>query len=360
MAPSTARPMISTPVIASCLGQQRDAPRARFALRSLAGGEQPPLLRPAVKPAEAHSREDDHEIDRRYEHGEPPSLPARRTDPSVTSVVMPEATVPALRSASGPRTNSGAGQTMHPARPVRQKNEAQPTRAPGHPVTGRRPLAGSARLADRDGRPTASAQVEFERRGDTVHRLDRDPPDQAALDSRDDGLAHPSQASHVRLTQPLVVSNGHDDPSDTYAIHRHTMIAHAHPRLIGRSDAGRPGDAGDGGGPATGATQPPGEPGDPAWRRISRGAGPRTTMVRCTRSAVSPGGRSTWRSRRRVPDADVRATPSAPPAGPLSTPGSTLPPGVPRSACRPSCPPASSRSNGARPSGAWSATRSTS
>jgi hypothetical protein len=156
MAPNTARPMISTPVIASCLGQQRDAPRARFALRSLAGGEQPPLLRPAVKPAEAHSREDDHEIDRRYEHGEPPSLPARRTDPSVTSVVMPEATVPALRSASGPRTNSGAGQTMHPAGPVRQKNEAQPTRAPGHPVTGRRPLAGSARLADRDGRPTAS------------------------------------------------------------------------------------------------------------------------------------------------------------------------------------------------------------
>jgi hypothetical protein len=26
-------------------------------------------------------------------------------------------------TASGPRTNSGAGQTMHPARPVRQKNE---------------------------------------------------------------------------------------------------------------------------------------------------------------------------------------------------------------------------------------------
>jgi hypothetical protein len=58
---------------------------------------------------------------------------------------MPEATVPAPRSASGPRTNPGAGQTMHPARPVRQKNEAQPTRAPGHPVTGRWPLAGSAR-----------------------------------------------------------------------------------------------------------------------------------------------------------------------------------------------------------------------
>jgi len=58
---------------------------------------------------------------------------------------MLEATVPAPRSASGPRTNPGAGQTMHPDRPVRQKNEAQPTRAPSHPVTGRWPLAGSAR-----------------------------------------------------------------------------------------------------------------------------------------------------------------------------------------------------------------------
>ena len=163
MAPSTARPMISTPVIASCLGQQRDAPRARFALRSLAGGEQPPLLRPAVKPAEAHGREDDHEIDRRYEHGEPPSLPARRTDPSVTSVVMPEATVPALRSASGPRTNPGAGQTMHPGRPVRQKNEPSPTRAPGNPVTSRRSLAGSARPADLDGRSTTSGTVIYAR-----------------------------------------------------------------------------------------------------------------------------------------------------------------------------------------------------
>ena len=45
---------------------------------------------------------------------------------------MPDATVPAPRSASGPGTNPGAGQTMHPARPVRQKNEPSPTRAPGN------------------------------------------------------------------------------------------------------------------------------------------------------------------------------------------------------------------------------------
>jgi len=45
---------------------------------------------------------------------------------------MPDATVPATRSASGPGTNPGAGQTMHPARPVRQKNEPSPTRAPGN------------------------------------------------------------------------------------------------------------------------------------------------------------------------------------------------------------------------------------
>ena len=127
-----------------------------LALRSLAGGEQPPLLRPAVKPAEAHGREDDHEINRRYEHGEPFSLLARRTDPSVTSVAMPEATVPALRSASGPRTNSGAGQTMHPARPVRQKNEAQPDPGSGSPGNWSAVSLRVRAAADRDGRSTTS------------------------------------------------------------------------------------------------------------------------------------------------------------------------------------------------------------
>ena len=58
---------------------------------------------------------------------------------------MPEATVPALRRASGPGTNSGAGQTMHAARPVRRKNEPGGTRARGNPVTGWRCLAESAR-----------------------------------------------------------------------------------------------------------------------------------------------------------------------------------------------------------------------
>ena len=77
----------------------------------------------------------------------------------MTSVAMPEATVPALRSASGPRTNSGAGQTMHAARPVRRKNEPGRTRAPGNPVTGRRCPAGSAWPADRDGRSTTSGSA---------------------------------------------------------------------------------------------------------------------------------------------------------------------------------------------------------
>ena len=51
-------------------------------------------------------------------------------------VAVPDATVPALPKASGPRTNSGAGQTMHAARPVRRKDEPSGTRAlllPGGP-----------------------------------------------------------------------------------------------------------------------------------------------------------------------------------------------------------------------------------
>jgi hypothetical protein len=35
----------------------------------------------------------------------------------------PDATVPALPTASGPRANSGAGQTMHAPRSVRRKYE---------------------------------------------------------------------------------------------------------------------------------------------------------------------------------------------------------------------------------------------
>jgi hypothetical protein len=55
------------PGVGRCLGQKRDAPRARFALRSRAGGEQPPLLRPVVKPAEAHGHEDDKLNQKKHE-----------------------------------------------------------------------------------------------------------------------------------------------------------------------------------------------------------------------------------------------------------------------------------------------------
>src|SRR6516162_3224334 len=54
---------------------------------------------------------------------------------------------------------------MHAARPILRKNEPRTTWAAGHPVTGRRSPAGSARPPALDGRSTTSGTVSFARTG---------------------------------------------------------------------------------------------------------------------------------------------------------------------------------------------------
>jgi len=69
---------------------------------------------------------------------------------------MPEATVPALRRASGSGTNPGAGQTIHAALPVRRKNEPSASRAYCCLAIRSRRAAAQAALIARTCRPGIS------------------------------------------------------------------------------------------------------------------------------------------------------------------------------------------------------------
>ena len=133
------------PGVGRCLGHERDAPRARFALAA-GPWSAAPAAAPRSKTHRSPQPRGRSRDQSEKEHGATPFSASTRTNPSVTSVAMPDATVPALRSASGPRTiPAPAERCTRPAPSAKRMSPARPGLRVTRSVAGG--LAGSARAA---------------------------------------------------------------------------------------------------------------------------------------------------------------------------------------------------------------------